>query len=178
MAREIARKITLKQVGWTQEAITTALAAAQADPEKPKNGVRIDLMTVVGIVRMARPGYAESTGSDFLRLVGEFRATNSDTGESTDGAQCILPNFVADHIGGQLSSGSQVEFAIKLGAETDDKAIAGYTFHAVPLIETKASDRLEQLTIVAASANVKGEPLKVERRPVLKGKGKREVATA
>ena len=134
---EILRKLTIATCGWDQSAIKAALS------DKPK----IDLLKVVGVCQTAQSG-ASALG-DYIKLVGEFRGINLDTGEIYAATRCILPNFIAEGIAYALSTSENVEFGILIGAKAKAGSVTGYEFTVKPLIEPKVNDQLEKLMLIA-----------------------------
>ncbi len=147
---KLSRKLTISATGWTKPAIQAALAKLMQDPSKPVDGTEQDLLTFVGIARQAKPGQSDT--GDFLRLIGEFRATNLVTGELFQSAQCILPNYISDYMGGALLDPNikEVAFSIKISAKYKASAATGYEYDCLPLMDTKPSDKLAELMKMTA----------------------------
>lgn len=116
---EQLRKITTRDVGFTRTHVQEMVIAAK----KP-----VKLYTVLGIVNGARPGSTDK--GDFVKLVGDFEATNLETGEVFESQMCILPNFVGDPIGAAVHrpNSESVQFAVTIGAKPDEKSVTGYVF--------------------------------------------------
>ena len=114
------RKITIKEVFGDKNAVK-ALA------EKAKGKVA-GLFNVIGVVDGVKPGSTDK--GDYIRLIGTFEATNLETGEVFQSGAAILPNFLSDGIGAAMMkpNASAVQFALTVGAKTDEKSVTGYVY--------------------------------------------------
>lgn len=130
---EMLRKITIKTVGFDAKTIKATV------DEQDKAA----LIRVAGIVNAAKPGQTDK--GEFLALIGEFSALNLQTGEQFSSGKCILPNFIADQFGAVLQQHGTAEFGLEIGAKKDDSAVTGYTFTVRPLVESKSSNRMQEL---------------------------------
>lgn len=139
---EMLRKITIRNCGLDVATIKDLIAGVG-------EGEKIDLLRVVGIVATAKAGQTDK--GEYLKLIGEFSAINLQTGEQFVAGQCILPNFIADQFAGVLAQHGTAEFALEIGAKSDKSAVTGYTFTVRPLIESKSSNRMQELINTAAS---------------------------
>ena len=124
MPAQILRKITIKNCGFTK---TDVRQLVNAD-----NPVA-NLIKILGITSSARPGQTDT--GDYLRLIGQFRAVNMQTGEEFDSSQCILPSFISDYIADALSRSSEVEFAVMVGAQYEPTSVTEYMYTVTPLVE-------------------------------------------
>lgn len=108
---------------------------------------RVRVMTVAGIARDYKEKTNENMGVSY-GFSGEFRAIN------VDGEECAAPVvYLPEPAQGMLKSQidaidgeKSVEFGFHVFAVEDASAIKGYVFELEPLMETRASTALEQLT--------------------------------
>lgn len=114
------RKITIKEVFGDR-------AAVRACAEKAKGKVA-NLFSIVGVVDGVKPGSTDK--GEYLRLIGTFEATNLESGEVFQSGAAILPNFLSEGVGAALMrpNASAVQFAIVIGAKTDEKSVTGYVY--------------------------------------------------
>lgn len=117
-------------------------------------GDSVPLMTVVGRVTGLKAGSVNRTlpngeqmSSDYVKLKGNFEATNEQTGEITPNVgECILPNFVSDPIAGALRGGADsVDFAIRVDVKFKLAAATGYEFTAVSLLPIQQADSVNDI---------------------------------
>lgn len=117
-------------------------------------GKPVPLMTVIGRVTGLKAGSVNRTlpngeqmSSDYVKLKGNFEATNEQTGEITPNVgECILPNFVSDPIAGALRGGADsVDFAIRVDVKFKLAAATGYEFTAVSLLPIKQADSVNDI---------------------------------
>ena len=134
---EILRKLTISTCGWDVPASKAELG----------DKAKVDLLKVVGVCRQAQSG--ASPLGEYFKLIGEFRAVNTVTGEIFASTRCILPNFIAEGIGYALTTSDNVEFGILIGAKAKPSSVTGYEFTVKPLIEPKVNDQLEKLMLIA-----------------------------
>ena len=137
------RKITIKEIVGDKTVIKERVVAAKGKP--------IKLFNVVGIASGAKPGSTQM--GDYLKLVGDFEATNLETGEVSQSGACILPNFVTDGIGAALMrpNAESVEFALTIGAKPDEKSVTGYQYTCESLLPPS-----EHTPLVALKAKLGG----------------------
>lgn len=134
MAAKILRKLTIKEaVGGKAE----LLKIAQTGKEKPDSstGKAIPILMVIGQAHGAVAG--ESDNGPYLKLKGEFEATNLVTGEIIPNVStAILPNFVADMIASAMKANSDnpVDFGITFSVSYDETAATMYKFDAESLM--------------------------------------------
>lgn len=138
MPNEILRKITIKNCGFPKTEVRQLVTA-----ENPV----ANLIKIMGITSSANPGQTDN--GEYLRLFGQFRAVNMQTGEEFDSSQCILPSFISDSIADALSRSSEVEFALMIGAKYEPTSVTEYVFTVTPLIEPKVSDKMAALLAVS-----------------------------
>lgn len=114
------RKITTKVVGFDLEAVRAALG----------NKEDVQLYTILGVVNGAKPGATDK--GDYVRLIGDFKATNLQTGEVFTSNAAILPNFIGEAIGmATMKPGAEgVQFALTMCAKKAPKSVAGFEYTA------------------------------------------------
>lgn len=129
---EMLRKLTIRTVGFDVATVKMALGTEPA----------VALLRIAGIAQEGAPGQTDK--GEYLKLKGEFRATNLITGQLFEAATAILPSFITDRISTALKGGP-VEFALEIGVKADPTSVTGYQYTAQPLVEAKPSDRLAGL---------------------------------
>ncbi len=137
MSVEQLRKVTIKTCGFDIATIK----------ETVKGKGKVALIRLAGIVNSGKPGQTDK--GEFLKLFGEFQAINLVTGEQFSGAQCILPNFISDQFAAVLASNGSAEFALEIGAKENEASVTGYEFTVTPLMESKGSNRMQELIGIA-----------------------------
>lgn len=153
---EILRKLTIKNTGWTKGAILQALGKHYDDALKAvPDGKRVELFKIVGTTTQAKTGQTDL--GEYVKLLGDFVATNLDTGETFQASQCILPNFVAESMAAALHTSQSVEFALQVDAVAKASAATGYEFSVKPLIEAEPTDKMRRL-LLAAGIDPKAPP--------------------
>ena len=133
MSVKAVRKITIKSVYGPID-----LEKLMKAPER-----KLRLLNVLGIVRKAQPG--ETDKGPFVKFIGDFKATNLETGEIYRSGACILPNFIADMIIGAMDSGRSVQFAFEIQCRYSDDAISKYMYDLISLLPPSESDELAML---------------------------------
>ncbi len=141
---EILRKVTIRNVGWPKGAILKALNGTFPDL---KDGDTVELLKIVGQTTQAKTGQTDN--GEYVRLLGEFIATNLDTGEVFQSGQAILPNFVAEVFAAALHTSQSVEFALKIDAKAKESAATGYEFSVTPLMKSEPTDKMKRLLALA-----------------------------
>lgn len=164
---EMLRKLTIKAAGgWT-----TAKIKEQIESAKLENGQSIGIIKVVGKTTGAKTGQTDK--GTYVKLTGEFFATDLTTGEAFSSASCILPNFVSESIAAALAQSPSVEFALEIGVKRNDTSVTGYEFTVRPLIEAKPSDTMMALLNAAGiDPAAKALPAPAADKPAKAGKGK------
>lgn len=114
------RKITIKEVFGDKKAVR--------DLAEKMKGKVAPLFNVIGVVDGVKPGSTDK--GDYIKLIGTFEATNLETGETFQSGACILPNFLSDGIGAAMMrpNANSVQFALTIGAKTDEKSVTGYVY--------------------------------------------------
>lgn len=106
------------------------------------------LMRVIGIVTSLKTG--SSQYGEFVEFIGDFEATNLETGEVCRALKCFLPHIASDITADAVRRGEEsggfkgVEMAFEIGVRPADNAI-GYEYDILPLIENRNVDALEAL---------------------------------
>ena len=141
---EILRKITVRNVGWAKGAILAALHKHYDEAQKKvPDGSAVELIKIVGSTTQAKTGQTDT--GEYVKLLGEFIATNLQTGELFQSSQSILPNFIAESFAAALHTSQSVEFALQIGAVAKESAATGYEFTVRPLIDSAPTDKMQRL---------------------------------
>jgi hypothetical protein len=133
----LLRKITIKNLGFGITDIKEAV----------KETGQASLAKIVGVTQTATPGQTDK--GSFLKFGGSFKAVNNVTGEIFESSTCILPNFVAESMAAALENTSELEFGLEIGARAVENSVTGYEFVVLPLVETKPSDKMQELLKIA-----------------------------
>lgn len=167
--RELLKKITLANCGATPD-LEKLIAAP---------GKQMVLLTIIGIASAHKVGQTDK--GEYVRFIGQFKATNVETGVEYVSPSCILPGSAPDLIYGALAGAGEgekraVEFAFNIGARYDPTAITKYVYTIEQIIQTDESDPLALLeakfknaALPAPTAPAEPQP---EEKPAGKGKGK------
>lgn len=142
--RKIVKKLTVKTCN------------AKPDIEKLvewKKGHGTDTLWLLGIVGIASdfiPGHNAETGTSFVKLYGQFKATNLDTGEVFVSGAAILPGAASDLIYGALKGRTgdnpgSIEFAFRIGVHWDETAAVKYVYDVEQAYQPAAADPLAAL---------------------------------
>lgn len=107
----------------------------------------VEVVKVGGLVAKYEPKstqYGES-----IRLQGDFRATNMQSGKQYASNRCYLPDICTDTIVALLSQRDNPSEAVKFGVvvslNRDDKSTTGYVYGFRPLIEPKKSNAMLEI---------------------------------
>lgn len=111
----------------------------------PEDGSVLNLFTVIGNAVGTKSGTSDF--GDWTGLVGQFEATNLETGEQFASANLFLPDVAQGLIEAQLANSDthQVQFAFVIGAKADESSSVGYTYTAQPILPPDAKDPLADL---------------------------------
>lgn len=153
---QLLRKISARTVFGGKSAV---LETVFKDKTKPQplyrvvgicNGTRHG-QTIEGEDGTQRPAKQAPSPTDKMRdwqaLLGNFEATNLQTGEVFRSGVCFLPSYVADIVAGQLIGDTQsVKFAFDVYAVFDENSITSYQYQAMPLMAVSEDDPLKQLS--------------------------------
>lgn len=100
---------------------------------------------IVGIARMAK--WEEGDLGQYAKFIGDFLAWNKD-GEQFAAPVCFLPepaqSMLASAVQGD-ESGNGVQFAFDFVAAPDENSVTGYQWQAVPLLEVRVSDPMQEV---------------------------------
>ena len=147
-SRNIVKKITVKEV-----------LGAKPDIEKLIDYCKIHgdaaVMPVMGVVGIASdflPGRTvlpDGKEQSWLKLLGQFKATNLETGEVFVSGAAILPGAGNDLVYGALKSvaeqGGTVSFVFRIGLRRDKEGITGYAYVVEQVYQPEAADPLAAL---------------------------------
>lgn len=162
----ILRKLTIATAIGGKSQILEIAQQGRPSKDAPE-GAFVPLLRVVGRVFKAKPGSVsrqmpngETIDSEFVKLIGEFSATNLETGETFPNvAECILPNFVADSIASAMKSGADsVDFAVELTVRFKEKAATMYEFGCNSLIPVAKASSVSDIEARLASLGIESTP--------------------
>lgn len=112
---------------------------------QPENVSKLKVNVIAGIVKAVKMKENKETGEVFEQLVGDFRAINPDTGESTASAVLYLPTGIHEMVADPVKEGAKdLEFAINIYAVRAKNA-AGYSWEAELLSEVKTTSPVDKL---------------------------------
>ena len=110
------------------------------------------LMRIIGFANGTREAKSREVGDDgekitSVGLVGEFEATNLQTGEVFSSAVAWLPQMAVDAVAGQLGDedAQRVGFAFDIGVKYAEQSATSYEFIVKPCVEMKESDAMAEL---------------------------------
>lgn len=134
--------------------ITVASCNAKPKIERLVDHVRehgadtvMPLLRIVGAASDFQPGETAQSGP-YVKLLGQFKATNLETGEIYVSGACILPGAASDLIYGALrglENGGAVQFALNIGVRRDESAPVGYVYAIEQILEPGAVDPLADM---------------------------------
>jgi len=116
--------------------------------EKPKE--QTALFIVGGIATKTKRG--QSDFGEWAALVGQFEATNIETGEVFVGPQCFLPEPLNSMMAASLDetdeegnrTNASVQFAVEVGYKPADTA-TGYEYTTKEIVKSDSADPLAAL---------------------------------
>ena len=126
--------------------LSTAKIVGKINVRKlPEDGTIQNLYTVIGMAVGTKSGTSDF--GDWTGLVGQFEATNLETGERFASANLFLPDVAQGLIEAQLANAEnhQVQFAFVIGAMADSNSPVGYSYTAQPILPPDAKDPLADL---------------------------------
>lgn len=130
--------------------LSVATVYGKIDVKKLVNapGERLELFTVLGLAVGQKTGI--SSYGDWTALLGQFEATNLETGETFSGPSLFLPSVALTSLQvAMMAEGSRgVEFAIKVCAvlsKSNKPGAAAYEYTWEPLIPPDANDPVTRL---------------------------------
>ena len=138
--------------------ISTAKIYGKVNVRKlPEDGTVLNLYSIIGVAIGTKTGTSDY--GDWTSLVGQFEATNLETGERMASANAFLPDVAQGLIEAQLTNPDtkQVQFAFVIGARVDEGSPVGYSYTAQPVLAPDAKDPLEDLrsSVLALAAPAK-----------------------
>jgi hypothetical protein len=144
--------------------ITAKIVCGKVDIEKlidyGKANGKSAVMPLFAIIGLASDSQAGETAlGPYVKLLGQFKAVNADTGEEFRSGAAILPGSANDLVYGALKGlgegGGSVEFALRVGVQRDETAAIGYVYVVEQVYQQGANDALAALEArLAPPANV------------------------
>lgn len=182
---KILRKLTIGEFIGNKLALLDIARAGMAAADSTE-GKEIPLMTVMGRVNSFSTGVTKETTEPWVKLKGNFEATNLLTGElSGEMDVCILPNFIANKIAAaikaQMDAGDAspaVEFAVTLSIKYKASSAVGYVFEGATPFAPQPSKALEGLKARMAQEGVSLPAPQVKALTAPVADGKKEKAKA
>lgn len=137
---EIARKITIATVSggpgdWFEKLIAL-----------PAESRVMNLMAVYGFANGYKPGATEF--GEFVKILGNFRAVNKQTGETTDSPQLILPTYLGHSFAAALDAPERsgpIKFAFEIDVKYDVTAATKYVYVVRNVMPATQDDPLSAL---------------------------------
>jgi hypothetical protein len=115
---------------------------------------RIDLYKIGGVV--ARFDEVPSPYGESCRLIGDFVAINTMSGEVFRSNRAFLPAIMADTLVSAVSQadkGSVVQFGYQVSIIEDVKSATGYVYTFEPLLEANESNQMLKIAeVIGATA--------------------------
>ena len=133
---EQLRKITIKNCGATPT--LEQLAAL----EKKGGKAALDILDVFGIAAKFKPGQTDV--GEYVRFLGQFKATNLVTKDVYTSAVAIFPKVIEEPLWAAMSGEdvNNVQFAYRIGVKFDASAATKYVYTAIPLTKPSENDPL------------------------------------
>ena len=164
-SRNIVKKITVATVCGGRPDIAKLIDYMKTNGESAV----LPLMGVIGIASDFTPGRSilpDGKEQTWLKLLGQFKATNVDTGEVFVSGACILPGAGNDLVygalkGAQEGGGGTVSFAFRIGIKRDLKGAVGYTYVVEQIYQPEAADPISLLESKLSAAIEQREVEKV-----------------
>lgn len=134
--------------------ITAKIVAGKVSLEKLIDYTRANgknsVMPLFGIIGLASDCTAGETQlGPYVKLLGQFKAVNTETGEIFRSGAAILPGSANDLIYGALKGlgegGGSVEFALKVGVQRDETSAVGYVYIVEQIHQEGQTDALAAL---------------------------------
>jgi hypothetical protein len=152
--RTIVKKITSKSVAG-KISLEKLIAHNTANPGS--------VMPLYGVIGLAADFVAgQSEHGPYVRLLGQFKAINVETGEEFRSGACILPGAASDLVFGALrglgEGGGSIEFALRVGVKRDETSAVGYVFVIEQVYEPTKQDAIgaleSRLSLPTPASNV------------------------
>ena len=118
------------------------------------------VMPLFNVIGMASDSVAGLTDTGpYVRLLGQFKAVNVESGEEFRSGAAILPGSANDMVYGALKGlgegGGAVEFAFRIGVQRDESTPTGYVYVVEQVYQQGQHDSLAALEHrLAPPANV------------------------
>lgn len=112
-------------------------------------GTKLDLMDVFGITKSFLVVEGKEGFEPSIKLKGEFKAVNLETGEVFRAGVCYLPKMASELIAGVLKGegvSGDVQFGFRVSARYDESSATQYVYDVESLMEVAENDPLELLT--------------------------------
>lgn len=135
---ELSRKITVATVAGGYEKWFDKLVQSASKS--------LELMSVYGFANGAKVGASEY--GEFIKLLGNFRAVNLDTGEIINAPVVILPTYIGEALKAALDNPDRtgpVQFAFKIIAKYDVTSVTKYVYVIHDLMPPQQNDPLSTL---------------------------------
>ena len=147
-SRNIVKKITVKEVLGGKPDIEKLIEFNKSHGDT----ATMPVMGIVGIASDFLPGRTvlpDGKEQSWLKLLGQFKATNLETGEVFVSGAAILPGAGNDLVYGALKSvsehGGTVSFVFRIGIRRDKEGITGYAYVVEQVYQPEAADPLAAL---------------------------------
>lgn len=149
--RRLVNKLTVKSILGEKPDIERLIK--YCDEQKDEKAI-LFLVGILGIASDYKPGQTtlpDGKVQQWLKLLGQFRATNLETGEVFVSGVCILPGAGNDLVYGALKAlegdgaGGTVEFAFRIGIQRDKTAATGYVYVIEQTYQPAKADALDAL---------------------------------
>jgi hypothetical protein len=134
--------------------ITAKIVCGKVDIEKlidyGKQHGKIAVMPLFGVIGMAADFQAGETAlGPYVKLLGQFKAVNAETGEEFRSGAAIIPGSGNDMVYGALrglgEGGGSVEFAFRVGVQRDESSAVGYVYVVEQVYQQGQTDALSSL---------------------------------
>lgn len=174
---KLLKKISIRTIVGSKPDIL-AIAITGRERDKDAVGELVPIMRVLGQVSGYTAG--ESDFGSFVKLRGNFQATNLITGEVVDSAtQAILPDVVSEPVALALKGGAQAaEFAVEIDVQFVEKAATMYEFSARSLIKPQTAAPIAGLLSRLAESGITMTAPKQLAAPKLSDEDKAKQAAA
>lgn len=142
-SRQIVKKITAKVVMGGKPSIEKLIRYMD---QHGKDAV----MPLFGIVgRCSDFTAGQSDFGPYVKLLGQFKAVNQETGEQFRSGAAILPGSANDLVYGALrglgEGGGAIEFAFRVGLKRDESVAIGYVYVVEQVYNKAQDDALDDL---------------------------------
>lgn len=124
----IVKKLSAKSIG-------VDFVKAKKEPQ--------DCYQILGYVTDIQEG-VHSTNGEWQKLVGQFEATNLNTGEVINSSEAFLPDVANKIIASQVKEGAKIQFALVVGTKPNETP-TGYEYTVRELIESEPLEVIEKI---------------------------------